>query len=158
MIKNKPSIPKDKFVLFANGCFDGGLHAGHFDFLLYCLLLKEKFKAHLVIAIDSDEKVRKDKGLDRPIFSEEERRNQLLGLSFGKNPIIDSCPMFDSNEEFSELIKYCKPNILVKSEKWKGKVIGEEHVKSIFFYPENKINVSTTKIVERIQSKLLEKI
>lgn len=158
MIKYKPKISEDRFVIFANGCFDGGLHAGHFDFLLYCFFLKEKFKAHLIVAIDSDEKLKKDKGQDRPIFSEEERRSHLLSLNFGKNPIIDSCSIFDMNEDLNELIKHCKPNILVKGEKWKGKVVGEEHAKSIFFYPENKINISTTKIIERIQNILLEKI
>ncbi|MBI2449330.1 adenylyltransferase/cytidyltransferase family protein [Candidatus Pacearchaeota archaeon] len=156
MIKHKPSIPNEKYILFANGGFDC-LHAGHFDFLLYCLHLKKQFNACLVVAIDSDEKI-KEKGKDRPIFSEQERRECLLKLNFGKESIIDSCPIFDTNEDLDELIKQCKPNILIKGESWKGNVVGEKYVKTIFFYSENKINISTTKIIERIADKLLSEM
>ena len=54
-------------VLFCNGCFDL-MHAGHAHFLEYCMLYADHRNVNLVIAVDSDEKVRQDKGPNRPYF------------------------------------------------------------------------------------------
>ena len=48
-----------KAFVFCNGCFDT-LHAGHFAFLLECSTIAEQKHATLIIAIDSDEKIKKD--------------------------------------------------------------------------------------------------
>ena len=46
--------------IFTNGCFDI-LHRGHLDLFEYA-----KSLGYLYVGVDSDEKVRRDKGKDRP--------------------------------------------------------------------------------------------
>src|SRR5215468_2104516 len=64
-----------KKVVFTNGCYDI-LHAGHVD-LLY---RARAFGDVLVVAINSDESVRRLKGPSRPIFNENERAEIIAGL------------------------------------------------------------------------------
>lgn len=56
---------------FANGCFDL-FHAGHAQFLVSA---KEQLgrSGKLIIAVNSDASVRQNKGLHRPVISEEQR-------------------------------------------------------------------------------------
>src|SRR5262245_8636140 len=64
-----------KKLVFTNGCFDI-LHPGHIDLLYRARALGDV----LVVAINSDDSVRRLKGADRPIFKESERAELLTAL------------------------------------------------------------------------------
>jgi D-beta-D-heptose 7-phosphate kinase/D-beta-D-heptose 1-phosphate adenosyltransferase len=84
-------------VIFTNGCFDS-LHVGHINLLLLCRKWAGP-DGQVVVGIDSDEKIRQDKGLNRPLFSIQERQQALLALKNGLDPIIDAVYGFCSNKK-----------------------------------------------------------
>ena len=64
-------------IVWTNGCFDI-LHKGHIELFKYAKSLGDK----LYIGIDSDEKVKKDKGSDRPFNNVEDRRDVLESIKY----------------------------------------------------------------------------
>ncbi len=145
-----------KPVVFVNGVFDI-LHVGHYNLLASACYWKNYHNADIHVAIDSDNKVRRDKGKNRPIYSQQERLKTLQLLSYEKDcPIVDQVHIFDSNEELNDLIKSLQPLIMIKGEEWKGNAIGEEHCEQVIFYP--KFPFSSTQIIEKIKQKHLKEI
>lgn len=134
-----------KYV-FANGCFDT-FHAGHYCFLHYCWMQAEYKNAKLIVAIDSDKKIKKDKGEHRPYFDQWEREKQIL-YCFPEAEI----EIFDTNKELEAIIEKYRPELLIKSRQWEGKVVGEKYAKCVIFN-EDKVPISTTEIEKRIQEK-----
>ena len=61
--------------VWTNGCFDV-LHRGHIELFKYAKSLGDK----LIVGVDSDDKVKKDKGKDRPINNLEDRTEMLLSI------------------------------------------------------------------------------
>ena len=69
--------------------------------------------AKFIVAIDSDEKIKKDKGQDRPLFTQQERKSALLSIKqrrtvpgsrgYFDTPIIDEVKIFDTNEELEQI-------------------------------------------------------
>ncbi len=96
----------DKTV-FTNGCFDV-LHPGHIDLLARARALGSR----LVVGINSDESVRRIKGPDRPIFTQDQRRAMLLALAS-----VDEVHIFEELTP-ERLIKDLKPHVLVKGGDW----------------------------------------
>ena len=127
-------------LVFVNGCFDI-LHVGHIELFKYARSLGSK----LVVAIDSDRRVKESKGASRPINNSDTRRTILLSIRY-----IDAVYIFDSSDELTNLIKELEPDIMVVGSDWKNKkVIGSEYAKEVKFFkriPE----YSTTKTIERI--------
>jgi cytidyltransferase-like protein len=139
-------------VVFANGCFDV-LHAGHCAFLNACVLYKELREADLlIVAIDSDAKIKKDKGQHRPYYSQEERRKAILETFFEVDVVI----IFDTNEELECHIRRYQP-LLVKGERWKGNVVGEEYAEQVLYVRDYNLP-STTEIEARIRKKHLKEL
>ncbi len=133
-----------KTVVFTNGCFDL-LHPGHIRYL-------EKARAQgdvLVVALNSDRSVRKIKGEDRPVLSQEERSEIMGGLG-----CVDFVTMFDE-ETPENIIKELVPTVLVKGGDWPvDKILGRQVVESnsgrvvsIDFEEE----FSTSNIIKRIR-------
>ena len=124
--------------VWTNGCFDI-LHRGHVELFEYAKSLGDE----LIVGIDSDEKVKKDKGEDRPINSLDDRAIILQSIKY-----IDRVIEFDSTDELRNLIKDIKPDIMVIGSDWKGKdVIGQEFTDKLVFFDRIK-GYSTTKILE----------
>ena len=131
-------------VVFVNGCFDV-LHRGHIELFKYAASLGDK----LVVGVDSDEKVRKDKGADRPFNSLEDRMAILQSISY-----IDEVAPFNLKEELEILIKSVSPDILVVGSDWEDKeVVGRRYAKEVKFF-ERIGNYSTTSILENKKNDL----
>ncbi len=135
-----------KTVAFTNGCFDI-LHYGHVQYL-------QKAKGQnrvLIIGLNSDRSVRKIKGPQRPIVSQEARAAVLAALA-----CVDYVTIF--NEETPQkLIAALKPDILVKGADWKGKeVAGSDIVRRYggkVEYARYVPRYSSTNIIEAVLQK-----
>jgi D-beta-D-heptose 7-phosphate kinase/D-beta-D-heptose 1-phosphate adenosyltransferase len=90
-------------VVFTNGVFDL-LHPGHVDVLLGA----RRAGDHLVVALNSDESVRRLKGAERPVRSEAERAYVLAALE-----MVDCVVVFEQDTPL-ELIRELRPEVLVK--------------------------------------------
>lgn len=99
----KETLPKDKTIVFTNGCFDL-LHEGH----LHLLGEAKKFGDILLVAVNSDASVKKLKGNTRPIENLETRCIHLEALE-----IVDYIIPFD-NDTPLHLIETLQPHVLVK--------------------------------------------
>ena len=125
-------------VVWTNGCFDI-LHKGHIELFKYAKSLGDK----LYVGIDSDEKVNKDKGIDRPFNNVQDRRKVLEAIKY-----IDGVFIFNDTQGLDDLIRVVGPDIMVIGSDWKGKtVVGEQHVNKIKFFDRIE-EYSTTKILE----------
>jgi D-sedoheptulose 7-phosphate isomerase len=132
-------------IVFTNGCFDI-IHPGHIDLLNRAKELGTK----LVVGINSDDSIKKIKGVERPFVNQEARREILLGLTS-----VDEVFIFEELTP-EKLIKEIKPDILVKGGDWQIKeIIGADFViengGKVFSLP-LKGEYSSSKIVEKIRS------
>jgi rfaE bifunctional protein nucleotidyltransferase chain/domain len=123
--------------IFTNGCFDV-LHRGHLELFEYA-----KSLGYLYVGVDSDEKVRRNKGGDRPFNTLDDRVKMLESLRF-----VDEVRSFDSKKGLKDLIKEIEPDVMVIGSDWRGKkVVGQEHAKELRFF-ERIQGYSTTDILE----------
>jgi D-beta-D-heptose 7-phosphate kinase/D-beta-D-heptose 1-phosphate adenosyltransferase len=98
----------------------------------------------LVIGIDSDERVKKMKGEDRPFHTETQRKFNLMQIKGVSNVVI-----FDSDETLRSQIELYKPNIFVIGSDYVNKpIIGGNHADEIRFFDRIK-DFSTTKILKK---------
>jgi len=140
-------------IVFTNGCFDV-LHPLHFNLLVECRRIAGR-DGEVIVALDSDEKVTKDKGIQRPFFTYAERERQFRMLENGKT-LVDRVCSFDTNEELHSLIVKLKPDCIVKGSDWKSKeVIGSDVVAEVQ-YVQYDPRISTTSIANRIVQKTLQ--
>lgn len=129
-------------VVFTNGCFDI-LHLGHVRYLTYARSLGDL----LVVGVNSDASVKRNKGPRRPIVCQEDRAALLLALR-----CVDAVVLFDEDTPY-ELIKSLLPDILVKGRDWAGNVVGSDVVEAAGGHVELAELVaghSTTGIIERV--------
>ena len=92
-----------QIVGFTNGCFDC-LHYGH----LHSLLEAKSLCDVLVVGVNSDDWIKRHKGMDRPIQDQKTRLSILASLS-----CIDYIVTFD-DETAVPLVKRIRPNIIAK--------------------------------------------
>lgn len=95
-------------VVMTNGCFDI-IHAGHISYLEEAKRLGQK----LIVAVNSDESVKRLKGEARPINTLERRMQVLAGLAS-----VDWVVPF-SEDTPAELVAKILPDVLVKGGDWK---------------------------------------
>jgi len=126
--------------IFTNGCFDV-LHRGHLELFEYAYNL-----GYLYVGVDSDAKVKLDKGKDRPYNKLEDRIKMLESLR-----IIDEVRSFNNTQGLEDLIKEISPDILVIGSDWRGKkVVGTQYATKLQFF-ERIDGYSTTSILEYIK-------
>ncbi|MBI5667903.1 MAG: D-glycero-beta-D-manno-heptose 1-phosphate adenylyltransferase [Chloroflexi bacterium] len=90
-------------IVFTNGCFDI-LHRGHITYLTQAKALGDI----LVVAVNSDEGVRRLKGADRPINLLEDRMHVLAALD-----CVDHVVAFEEDTPV-DLIRLVKPDVYAK--------------------------------------------
>jgi rfaE bifunctional protein nucleotidyltransferase chain/domain len=125
-------------IVWTNGCFDV-LHRGHFEMLKYAKSLGD----YLIVGIDSDEKVTKDKGPSRPYTTAQDRKYALKAIKY-----VDEVVIFNSADQLETIIRSISPHVMVIGSDWKGKtVIGDSYCGELKFF--DRIgDYSTTKILE----------
>jgi D-beta-D-heptose 7-phosphate kinase/D-beta-D-heptose 1-phosphate adenosyltransferase len=124
--------------VFVNGTFDV-LHPGHVRLLQHA----RSMGTTLLVAIDTDNRVRQLKGPGRPFFNQDDRKFMLESL--GCNVVL-----FNTDEELEHTIATYEPDVMVKGSDYINKpIIGEEHCGRIEFF--NRINeYSSTKAIQHI--------
>lgn len=112
-------------LVFTNGCFDI-MHAGHISSLRFARAQGDA----LVVAVNSDDSVRRLKGESRPVNTLEDRMNVLSALCF-----VDFVLSFSEDTPLN-LIRYIKPEILVKGMDYKDRSIaGAEYAGKVVLSP-----------------------
>ena len=127
-------------IVWCNGTFDI-LHPGHIELFKVGASLGNK----LIVATDTDEKIRKDKGAFKPVNNLCDRISLLQAIKY-----IDEVLYFNTREELEGLIKLYRPDILLLGDDWQGgDVVGIEYAKEARFLP--RLNYSTTDIIKKIR-------
>ncbi len=108
---------EDRKVVFTNGCYDV-LHPGHVRLLERARSLGDV----LVLALNTDESVRRLKGPSRPFFHQGERAELALRLE-----AVNAVVLFDEDTP-RELIAAVLPDVLVKGADWERFIAGREEV------------------------------
>lgn len=133
-----------KSIVSTNGCFDI-LHVGHVRILKQSKDLGDI----LVVGINSDASVKRLKGEDRPINTQDDRAELLSSLE-----CVDIVSIFDEGTPV-EFLKVVKPDIHVKGADYKPQDLEETpivesfggEVKILPLVPQK----STTSLVEKIR-------
>lgn len=144
VIREKIRNDNNKLV-FTNGCFDI-LHRGHVTYLNEAKSLGD----YLVVAVNSDESVKRLKGTDRPINNEQDRAFLLDNLK-----CVDYVIIFNEDTPYNT-IKQIIPDYLVKGGDWKKEdIVGYDIVErnggqvlSLNFVND----YSTTSLIEKINT------
>jgi D-beta-D-heptose 7-phosphate kinase/D-beta-D-heptose 1-phosphate adenosyltransferase len=132
-------------VGFTNGCYDI-MHAGHAEMLNDCAAECDR----LIVAVNSDDSVRRLKGETRPINSEIDRAMLIANLA-----CVDLVIIFREDTPL-ELLKTMQPDILMKGADYtEDQVVGGDFIKSlggrVALIP-LKEGYSTSNIVEKIRT------
>ena len=124
-----------------NGTFDV-LHPGH----IALLNTARSYGDHLIVAIDTDRRVKELKGDKRPINNQNDRRIMLSSLK-----AVDIVELFDSKEELIKLMERYQPDIYVKGSDWKHdtKSTAHQYCKEVIYYDRIE-EYSSTRIIESI--------
>jgi D-beta-D-heptose 7-phosphate kinase/D-beta-D-heptose 1-phosphate adenosyltransferase len=134
-----------KKIVFTNGCFDL-LHAGHLSLLHFAKSLGDV----LVLAINSDDAVRRLKGPNRPMVPERDRASLLGALE-----CVDAVTIFDEDTPL-ESVQSVMPDIIVKGQDYRmHEVIGRNVVEAaggrVVLAPLVP-DYSTTRLLERVRA------
>lgn len=132
-------------VVFTNGCFDV-LHSGHVAYLNEAKQLGDV----LIVAVNSDESVRRIKGSDRPVNPVRDRAAVLAALS-----CVDHVTVFAENTP-RELLRTLQPDIYAKGGDYTPDTLPETpvvhdyggEVTVLQYVPDQ----STSMVIERIRA------
>jgi rfaE bifunctional protein nucleotidyltransferase chain/domain len=132
-------------VVFTNGVFDI-LHPGHVRYLQQARALGDA----LIVGLNADASVRRNKGAGRPINSENERGEILAALE-----CVDAVVVFGEDTP-ARIIEAVQPDILVKGADWaEDAIVGRDTVEArggrVVRVPVEQ-GFSTTAILEKIRS------
>mgnify|MGYP003631499267 CR=1 FL=1 len=110
-----------KVKILVNGAFDI-LHTGHIDLFMYA-----KSLGYVICALDSDERIRQNKGIDRPVNSLEVRAKIL-------SRIVDINEIWTFNSDLELIYLMNRADMRVIGSDWKGKdIVGEGLIDIDFF-------------------------
>jgi rfaE bifunctional protein nucleotidyltransferase chain/domain len=131
-------------IVFTNGVFDL-LHPGHVRYL-------QAARSHgdlLVVGLNSDASVRRNKGAGRPLNPELERAEVLASLS-----CVDAVSIFDEDTP-AAIIGRVQPDVLVKGADWPAdQIVGRDTVEArggVVVREPIEQGYSTTAILEKVR-------
>jgi rfaE bifunctional protein nucleotidyltransferase chain/domain len=132
-------------VVFTNGVFDL-LHPGHVRYLTHARSLGDM----LIVGLNADASVRRNKGAGRPITPQEERAEVLAALE-----CVDAVVIFEQDTP-AEIVRLVQPDVLVKGADWPAdQIVGRDTVEArggrVVLVPVEQGH-STSAIVERIRA------
>ena len=128
-------------TVMVNGTFDV-LHPGH----VALLNTARSYGDYLIVAIDTDRRVRELIGDGRPVNNQNDRKIMLSNLK-----AVDFVVIFDSKEELIDYMKLYKPQVYVKGSDWKHDTESTAHqyCNKVIYY--DRIEpYSTTKTIQDI--------
>jgi rfaE bifunctional protein nucleotidyltransferase chain/domain len=131
-------------VVFTNGVFDL-LHPGHVRYLQHARSLGDI----LIVGLNADASVRRNKGPGRPITPQDERAEVLAALE-----CVDAVVIFEEDTP-AEIVRLVEPDVLVKGADWPAdQIVGRDTVEArggrvVLVAVEQ--GYSTSTIVERIK-------
>lgn len=130
--------------VMVNGTFDI-VHRGHIELLNYA----KSLGSFLLVAIDTDRRVKELKGEQRPINNQWDRMFMLDNLRS-----VDSVRFFDSKEELIDIMKVFQPDVYVKGSDWKNDKgsTAEQYCKQVIYY-DRVGDYSTTKTIQDITNR-----
>jgi len=107
-------------VVFTNGVFDL-LHPGHVRYLQQARALGDL----LIVGVNADSSVRRNKGAGRPITPQDERAELIGGLVD-----VDAVVIFDEDTP-ANIIRALQPDVLVKGADWPAdRIVGRATVEA----------------------------
>lgn len=135
--------PRNRTLVFTNGCFDV-LHRGHVELLAGAAALGDD----LLVAVNTDASVRRLKGPERPVVGEEDRALVVAALG-----CVEAVTLFEEDTP-ADLIAALLPDVLVKGGDYEPhQVVGREAVENaggrVIILP-LVAGRSTTTLLERI--------
>jgi rfaE bifunctional protein nucleotidyltransferase chain/domain len=130
--------------VFTNGVFDI-LHPGHLRYLQRARDLGDA----LIVGLNADDSVRRNKGMGRPITPQAERAEMVAALA-----CVDAVVIFDEDTP-AAIVEGIQPDILVKGADWPAdQIVGRDTVEArggrVILMDVEK-GYSTTRILERIK-------
>ena len=129
-------------IVWCNGTFDI-LHPGHIQLFKVARSLGKK----VIVATDTDEKIKADKGDHRPVNDLCYRVAMLEAIKY-----IDVVHTFGSRQELEDLIELYAPDILLLGDDWRdGDVVGWEHAGEVRHLPRVG-GYASSKTIERIKN------
>ena len=107
-------------VVFTNGVFDL-IHPGHVRYLREARSLGDA----LIVGVNADESVRRNKGESRPVTREDERAELIAALA-----CVDAATVFEEDTP-AEVIRAIQPDVLVKGADWAAdQIVGRDTVEA----------------------------
>jgi D-beta-D-heptose 7-phosphate kinase/D-beta-D-heptose 1-phosphate adenosyltransferase len=134
----------DKRIVFTNGVFDL-LHPGHVRYLQTARNLGDL----LIVGLNADGSVRRNKGPGRPITPQSERAEVLAALE-----CVNAVVIFEQDTP-DEIVRLVQPDVLVKGADWPAdQIVGRDTVEArggrVVLVPVEQGH-ATSAIVERIR-------
>jgi rfaE bifunctional protein nucleotidyltransferase chain/domain len=132
-------------IVFTNGVYDV-LHPGHVRYLQQARALGDA----LIVGVNADASVRRNKGPQRPINPEAERAEVIAALD-----CVDAAVLFDEDTP-ADIIRLVQPDILVKGADWPAdQIVGRDTVEArggrVVLMPVEQ-GYSTTSIIDKVKS------
>lgn len=95
--------------VLVGGCFDL-IHYGHIQFLK-----KAKNQGdYLIVALESDDNVKRKKGINRPLHTQTQRKRMLESLKMVDEVIM--LPTMNSYDDYVSFVRKIKPDIIAVTE------------------------------------------
>ena len=154
-----------KIIGLVQGSWDQ-FHIGH---QRYIKKAKEKCD-YLVVGVDSDEKIRKRKGPNRPLIPEDERYEMIKELGVGHvgkyeqgKSVADDIVIKSVNEQKWGLIKQVKPDVLIAipenySMEDVDKLVNECGVGSVAFFGRQAETSTSNKLRKKLIANMSDKV